>query len=180
MKRITIILLTVFLSTVSIYAKTLVVSPSSGNKMQITAVKTPSATLTIVPKAMPFYLTDAANEGGTEVATWSLESNTRNIRMEIEAPPLTSDEDPNVTIDYTLSFKSGDNLEDITANSWSEENTTVYSSFLSESEKDSIMSIGDQSVYLSLAEDVKISDSSYPVGSYRATVTITIEAGGEA
>lgn len=177
MKRIVPFFLFVIISSMTLLATPISVRPSTGNSFHITANETPEASLTIVPAGNFLLTEESLKTEGLEVASWSLHSNTKEIMMKVQAGHLVSDEDPATEIEYTIDFKI-DNTKTIPVTSGDAE--SVFYSFIEEGETDSVMSIINQPVTLTLADDVDITDNSYPFGFYRATVKIVIEAGGEA
>lgn len=188
MRKAVLFLLFLVCSSVFVSADYVLVSQTTGNSLDIKAEMTPEASLVIVPEVMPFYLTDESiiydqgkrNNGfaGTMlVGIWTLFANTSNIVVEVDADPLVHTEYPAADVDYFLYLKIND-TEGIEVET-SSDMSVKFSSFLQEGESDKALSIEHQSIFFMLAEGVDIKSEDYPAGDYKATVKITVTAGGD-
>lgn len=188
MRKAVLFLLFLVCSSVFVSADYVLVSQTTGNSLDIQAVMSPEASLTVEPEVMPFYLTDESiiydqgkrNNGfaGTMlVGIWTLFANTSNIVVEVDADPLVHTEDPAADVDYFLYLKIND-TEGIEVET-SSDMSVKFSSFLQEGESDKALSIEHQSIFFMLAEGVDIKSEDYPAGDYKATVKITVTAGGD-
>lgn len=190
MRKAVLFLLFLVCSSVFVSADYVLVSQTTGNSLDIKAVMSPEASLTVElePEVMPFYLTDESiiydpgkrNNGfaGTMlVGIWTLVANTSNIVVEVDADPLVHTEDPAADVDYFLYLKIND-TEGIEVDT-SYDMPVKFSSFLQKGESDKALSIAHQSIYFMLAEGIYITSENFPAGDYKANVKITVTAGGD-
>lgn len=132
-------------------------------------------------EGVAYDATPGAVTGKRQIATWSFHSNFASPRITIDAPHLRHDD--GTVVPYQLAFyyqfKAGEGYldgdlivhsgttyksADDTSCLWNKEGCTV--------------AFSDRPVRIMLAEGVNASDEGYPSGSYRATVTVTIEGNG--
>ena len=190
MRKAVLFLLFLVCSSVFVSADYVLVSQTTGNSLDIQAVMSPEASLTVElePEVMPFYLTDESiiydsgkrNNGFARtmrVGIWTLVANTSNIVVEVDADPLVHTEDPAAVVNYFLYLKIND-TEGIEVET-SSEMPVKFSSFLPEGESDKALSIEHQSIFFMLAEGIDITSENFPAGDYKANVKITVTAGGD-
>ena len=119
--------------------------------------------------------------GKRQIATWSFHSNFASPRITIDAPHLRHDDGTEVhyQLAFYYQFKAGEGylVVNIIVHSGTPYNSSDDTSCLWNTEGYTV-AFSDRPVRIMLAEDVKASDKEYPSGSYRATVTVTIEGNG--
>ncbi len=188
MRKAVLFLLFLVCSSVFVSADYVLVSQTTGNSLDIQAVMSPEASLTVEPEVMPFYLTDESiiyDQGKRDngfagtmlVGIWTLYANTSNIVVEVDADPLVHTEDPAAVVNYFLYLKIND-TEGIEVET-SSGMPVKFSSFLQEGESDKALSIEHQSIFFMLAKGVDITSENFPAGDYKANVKITVTAGGD-
>ena len=183
MKKIVSLLFLTFLFAASSFARYALVSPTTNNGLPIVARKYPTVNLSVnsTYQAKPFDLTsDKAKYKESfndvlDVGVWSLNSNSDQIDITIQASPLVHTENLSAEINYLLYFKL-DDFRGITVESGQASTSRSLNEISGEN---NIVAVQNKPIFFMLAEDVVITSDEYPAGDYRANVKITVTAGGD-
>lgn len=185
MKKIVSLLFLTFLFAASSFARYALVSPTTNNGLPIVARKYPTVTLSVnsTYQAKPFDLTsdevkykyDESFNNVLNVGAWSLNSNSDQIDITIQASPLVHTENLSAVINYWLYFKLDDS-NGITVESGQDSTSQSLNKISGEN---NIVAVQNKPIFFMLAEGVDITSDEYPAGDYKANVTITVTAGGD-
>lgn len=183
MKKIVSLLFLTFLFAASSFARYALVSPTTNNGLPIVARKYPTVNLSVnsTYQAKPFDLTsdkakyDESFNNVLGVGDWSLNSNSDQIDITIQASPLVHTENLSAVISYWLYFKLDDS-NGITVESGQDSTSQRLNEI---SWANNIVAVQNKPIFFMLAEGVDITSESFPAGDYKANVTITVTAGGD-